>query len=101
MDESGKPRSARTPQRHRHVWPWALVLVAAWFILTKPPPPGTVKPETNQMAGVSAPVPLNDFADADSQGWHTVPPGTQVCDGITFVCAGAIRPPGLPAARER
>jgi len=107
MDESKKPGSAGTPQRQRYVWPWSLVLVivlvvlTTWFILTRPPPSGTVKTETNQMAGVPAPVPLNDFADADSQGWHTVPHGTQVCDGITFVCAGAIRPAGLRAARDR
>ena len=46
------------------------------------------------------PFALADFADQTTRGWQTVPRGTQVCNGITFVCDGAIRFGGLRAARD-
>jgi hypothetical protein len=94
-------------QRPRRLWPWALsgvltlVLVTAWFVLKQSPPSASSQPDANRLASAPVMVRLSEFADADSKGWHTVPRGTQVCDGVTFVCEGAIRPAGLRAARDR
>ena len=44
------------------------------------------------------PVSLAKFADLETKGWRTVPRGTQSCDGVKFVCEGAIRPAGLHGA---
>jgi hypothetical protein len=51
---------------------------------------------TNAAEAVS----LAEFTQAETHRWRTVPRGTQVCDGVTFICNGAIRTAGLSAARE-
>jgi len=74
------------------------VCVILWWLPTK-------KTSTNDSAGNSVPnagepVALADFADQTTRAWQTVPQGTQVCNGVTFVCDGAIRFSGLRAARD-
>src|SRR5258708_26900159 len=40
------------------------------------------------------------FTQAETRRWRGVPHGTQVCDGVTFICNGAIRTAGLQSARD-
>lgn len=53
-----------------------------------------------QKANPAGAVPLAAFVDRETLRWHSVPRGTQVCDGVTFICNGALRTAGLCAARD-
>jgi hypothetical protein len=46
------------------------------------------------------PVALAEFADQATRAWQIVPHGTQVCNGVSFICDGAIRFSGLRAASD-
>jgi hypothetical protein len=54
----------------------------------------------NSVPNAGGAVALAEFADQATRAWQTVPHGTQVCDGITFICDGAIRFSGLRAAGD-
>jgi hypothetical protein len=90
--------------RRRRRWPIVVgaavlfLLLDVWLILWWLPSKKTSAP--NPAAGMAEPVALTDFADQDTRRWSTVPRGTQVCDGVTFVCDGSIRTAGLRAARD-
>src|SRR5207248_518266 len=43
---------------------------------------------------------LTAFADRETQRWQSAPRGTQICDGVTFVCNGAVRTAGIRALRD-
>ena len=46
-------------------------------------------------------VPLQEHVFPETRRWlNDVPQGTQVCNGVTFLCQGAIRTAGLRAARD-
>ena len=71
----------------------ALNVWVFWWVLSRgnsaPSPVVSLAPTT------AKPATLADFADQDTRSWQTVPRGTQVCDGVTFVCDGAIRTAGM------
>ena len=43
---------------------------------------------------------LGKFTQPETRRWRSIPHGTQSCDGILFVCEGALRTAGFRAARE-
>jgi hypothetical protein len=70
-----------------------------WLIFWWLPSKKTSTPGSTERTAPSnpEPVPLSEFADQPTRRWGTVPRGTQVCDGVTFICDGAIRTAGLRA----
>lgn len=100
------PETPAAARRRR--WPVVIAVVAlilaldVWLILWWLPSKKTSTPSTaaGTAPSIAESVALTDFADQDTRGWGTVPRGTQVCDGVTFVCDGAIRTTGLRAARD-
>ena len=103
--EGPSPKTLSGPRR---LWPIVLALAIlflafdVWLVVWLLP---AKKASANDAAVESVPsagehVALADFADQTTRAWQTVPRGTQVCDGVTFVCDGAIRFSGLRAARD-
>jgi len=78
----------------------AVLLGGGWLIGLKlghtETKPALPLPAPNPAGAVS----LAAFADRESQRWQSAPRGTQVCDGVAFVCSGAVRIAGLRAARD-
>jgi len=78
---------------------WVIILLGISLLMFfRNGPPRTVarSPVTNTAGALS----LADFTSAETHRWRTAPRGTQVCDGVTFVCQGAIRTAGWNAARD-
>ena len=73
-------------------------LVLWWLPATETPANDST---ANLVSNGGGPVALAEFADQATRAWQTVPHGTQVCNGITFICDGAIRFSGLRAAGDR
>src|ERR1051325_8567532 len=66
------------------------------LIRSRPRPAAAPTPVTNTAGAVS----LGGFFLPETHRGRTAPRGTQVCDGIAFVCQGAIRTAGWNAARD-
>jgi hypothetical protein len=106
---SPEPLSPEISPVHRRRW-WPIILVVVtlfltfdlwlifWWFLTGKTSASRSAAATSP--GAAEPVALADFADQVTRRWGTVPRGTQVCDGVTFICEGAIRTAGLRAARD-
>ena len=100
-----RPEAITGPaERSRAVWPSLLVVTLVIGIgssmaqttepvRTKP----TALPTASNPAGA---VPLGAFVDRETLRWQSAPRGTQVWDGVTFVCKGALRTAGMRAARD-
>ena len=92
----------------RRLWPWVLVAAVlflgfnvwliVWWLHAKKTSPGDSVVESVPSADER--VALAEFADQATRAWGVVPRGTQVCNGVTFICDGAIRFSGLRAARD-
>src|SRR5436190_8432619 len=93
-------RSTAQKSRLRFLWPVGVLLLLVIFSLMifrgGPPIVGALSPVTNAAGVVS----LVDFTSAETHRWRTAPRGTQVCDGVTFVCQGALRTAGWNATRD-
>ena len=76
----------------------ALAAGVVWWLLSREKP-GSDPAQLVSATG-SESVTLADFADQDTRTWQVVPRGTQVCDGVTFVCDGAIRTAGMGSGRK-
>ena len=96
------PTDAYDPaQRRLSLLPrvWVIILLGIPLLMFfRSRPPRTVEPSplTNTAGALS----LADFTSAETHRWRTAPRGTQMCDGVTFVCQGAIRTAGWNAARD-
>ncbi len=114
MIPSHNPQSDPSPAIRQRRWGPIIVALVAFFLLldaclliwwlssTKHPVSDSVAPVPPKTFTLALPqsVTLTDFADQDTRSWSTVPRGTQVCNGVTFVCDGAIRTAGLRSARD-
>ena len=104
-----KGPSSQTPSGPgRHLWPAVLVVAVlfvafnVWLILRmlterqNSPNDSAVNDSPHAAESVS----LGDFVDQTTRAWEVVPHGTQICNGVAFVCDGAIRFGALRAARD-
>src|SRR5438105_6177586 len=81
---------SRPGSKRRWMWPLAGLALIAVVVglcllnnLRHSSAPSVVQ---NSVTNEPAPVSLADFADVQTQVWRSVPRGTQVCDGVTFIC---------------
>lgn len=101
MDRSA-PTSRSRPRRAL-LWTagLALALLLGFFLREKNRShPDPLEPSPYKATNAAGAVPLAGFADHETLRWRTAPHGTQVLDGVTFVCEGALRTAGLSAARD-
>ena len=96
----------------RRAWPWvfgvlvgiaACVAVEIRFLGAAPSRSAAAAASKAALPSAANPagaVMLTEFTQPETRRWRTAPHGTQVCDGVTFICNGAIRTAGLNAARE-
>lgn len=101
--------ASKTPSAHRRrIWPVVLAVAVlflafdVWVILWWLPPKKTSANDStgDSVPKAAEPVALAEFVDQTTRAWGVVPHGTQVCNGVTFICDGAIRLRGLRAARD-
>jgi hypothetical protein len=101
-----QPETILSTSKRRTIWVWlscaVFVLALGLFVVFKGTSP-TAQPGISaapSVTNIAGAVPLAAFAAPETHRWRSVPRGTQVCDGITFVCDGAVRTAGLNAARD-
>jgi len=86
------------------LWLWVLggvLIIGLWFAARiNHPALQPVAEATKWVTNAAEAVSLGEFTQVETRRWHSIPHGTQVCDGVTFICNGAIRTAGLTAARE-
>src|SRR5207247_6347875 len=107
MSQPGANHSAAASAARGHLrgWLWiismAFVVVICFFLaVTFHSHSRSPDPTAHQLTNTEGAVALSSFVDPETHRWRSVPGGTQVFDGVTFVCEGAVRIAGLNAARD-